>query len=297
LLVTGDDYREITAQCWSVLPQRLRRSAENCAWSAANRRGSMAGNFLEGPDLAADGTLMCVDIPAGRVLSVSRETKWNVICEYDGWPNGLKLRPDSRVLVADHKNGLIEIHGRTGSIETLLGHRHSQRFLGLNDLHVAADESIWFTDQGQTGLQDPAGSVYRWVYGGDAPTRVLSGLPSPNGIRVSDDGLELYVAMTRDNSVWRAPLMACGDTSKVGRFASFYGPTGPDGIHLDRRGWLWVCLPGADTIWALSRRGEVLRRIRFPEGAFPTNLVLDAMERTAYVTCSGMNAVFVADLV
>jgi gluconolactonase len=37
-----------------------------------------------------------------------------VVCEYDGWPNGLKLRPDHRVLVADHKNGLIEIDGRTG---------------------------------------------------------------------------------------------------------------------------------------------------------------------------------------
>jgi len=113
---------------------------------------------------------------------------------------------------------------------------------------------------------------------------------------VSQDGHELYVAVTRDNSVWRAPLMASGDPSKVGRFATFYGPTGPDGIHLDRQGRLWVCLPGADTIWALSRRGEVLRRIRFPEGAFPTNLVLDQAEHSAYITCSGANAIFVAEV-
>jgi len=36
-------------------------------------------------------------------------------------------------------------------IQTVL----SESFKGLNDLTLHADESILFTDQGQTGLQDP----------------------------------------------------------------------------------------------------------------------------------------------
>lgn len=291
MLIATAEYKELTANLWTNLPDKFVRRNTPCDWSQANRRGSVVLNFLEGPDLARDGRLFCTDIPAGRIFAISSAGEWSVICEYDGWPNGLKVLADGNLLVADHKKGLVEINSRTGAVASLLGHRHSQQFLGLNDLHIAPDGAVWFTDQGQTGLHDPTGKVYRWTRD-DSLICVLSGLPSPNGVRVSSDGRELYVAVTRDNSVWRAPLMASGEPSKVGRFAMFYGPIGPDGIHVDSNGSLWVCLPGADTIWILTPRGEVTRRIRFPEGALPTNLVLDDREQTAYVTCSGSSSIF-----
>ncbi|UUZ76220.1 SMP-30/gluconolactonase/LRE family protein [Polaromonas sp. P1(28)-13] len=292
MLVNAEVYREFTASCWAVLPERFRQDGHRSEWLDANRRGSAVGSFLEGPDLAPDGTVYCVDIPFGRIFSVSGQGAWNVVCEYDGWPNGLKVQQNGRLLIADHKNGIVEVDPRIGKAVTLLGHRNSQAFLGLNDLQIAADNAIWFTDQGQTGLHDPAGKVYRWV-SGQAPVCILDGLPSPNGVRVSLDGRELFVAVTRDNSVWRAPLMAAGEASKVGRFAMFYGPTGPDGLHIDSRGYLWVCLPGADTIWILDAQAEITGRIRFPAGAFPTNLVVDEHAGRAYVTCSGLQSIFI----
>ena len=33
--------------------------------------------------------------------------------------------------------------------------------------------------------------------------------------------------MTRDNAVWRLPLMKDGSVSKVGRFCSMFGASGP----------------------------------------------------------------------
>ncbi len=291
MLVTATDFKSSVAQQWSALPDSLVRRSVRCEWSEANRRGSSARNFLEGPDISADGTLFCVDIPAGRILSVSSQGQWHVVCEYDGWPNGLKVQHHGQLLVADHKNGLVEVNPDTGTVSIVLGHRLSQQFLGVNDLHIDAERTVWFTDQGQTGLHDPTGRLYRWTSNGQL-TCVLAGLPSPNGVRVSADGRELYVAITRDNSVWRAPLMASGEPSKVGRFASFYGPVGPDGIHIDSRKRLWVCLPGADTVWVLTPQGEVSRRIRFPEGAFPSNLAIDQHEQRVFVTCSGANAIF-----
>lgn len=291
MLILADDYRDLRAESWSPLPTKLRRDGQRCDWSAANGRGLPVGSFLEGADLARDGTLYCVDIPFGRIFTVSPAGTWDVVAEYDGWPNGLKVQADGRLLVADCKNGLVEIDVASGTPSMLLTHRLSQNFLGLNDLQIADDGAIWFTDQGQTGLHDPSGRVYRWDCKG-VPQCVLDRLPSPNGLRVSADNSELFVGVTRDNAVWRAPLRGDFQPTKVGRFAMFYGPIGPDGLDVDAEQRVWVCLPGGDAVWVLSPRGEVLMRVRFPAGASPTNLVLDEEHGLAYFTCAGAQAIF-----
>lgn len=290
MLIPADEYRVLNADCWAALPDELRRDGVTSEWAAANARAPVA-SFLEGPDLAGDGTLYCVDIPFGRIFAVSPSARWRVVCEYDGWPNGLKVQRNGRLLVADHKHGIVEVDATTGERTTLLSRRNAQSFLGVNDLHVAADGAVWFTDQGQTGLHDPSGRVYRWMRD-ESLTCVLDGLPSPNGLRVSADGQEFFVAVTRDNSIWRAPLKGAMQPTKVGRFAMFYGPVGPDGMHLDAEQRIWVCLPGGDAVWVLNPRGEAVMRIRFPDGAFPTNLVLDEAQGWAYVTCAGAHAIF-----
>lgn len=294
MLVAADDYRELQAVEWSALPASWRLDGRVTEWADANV-GAPVGSFLEGPDFAPDGSLWCVDIPHGRIFSVSPQGEWRLACRYDAWPNGLKVQGDGSLIVADHRHGLIEIDPRTGRRRELLARRHSQGFIGLNDLHLAADGAVWFSDQGQSGLHDPSGRVYRWSRSG-APDCVLDRLPSPNGLRLSADGRTLWVAVTRDNAVWRAPLVgAAAQPSKVGRFASFYGPVGPDGLHLDAAGRLWVCLPGADTVWVLDMRGELRLRVRFPAGALPTNVALDERRGRACFTCSGLQAIWCVD--
>jgi gluconolactonase len=289
MLVHASDFRELAVTPWSALPAAL-RPTEAAEWMHLNRRGSSAATFLEGPVLAPSGDLYCVDIPGGRVLMVDPAGAWSEVCNYDGWPNGMKLLPDGRLLVADARHGLVRIDPVAGDVEMVLTHATTQGFLGINDLQVTPDGAVWFTDQGQTGLHDPAGRVYRWQ-GGELRC-MLDRLPSPNGLRVTDDGAELYLAVTRDNSVWRAPLTASGQPTKVGRFASFYGPTGPDGIHIDHQGLLWVCVPGADAVWVLNRKAEVVARAAFPDGAFPTNLAMDSAGERIVVTCSGAQAIY-----
>lgn len=84
--------------------------------------------------------------------------------------------------------------------------RNSERFKGVNDLVFDAEGNLHFIDQGQSGLHDPSGRMYRL-----RPNRqldlLLTKVPRPNGMALSPDGRVLYLAVTRGNSVWRVPLL------------------------------------------------------------------------------------------
>ena len=85
---------------------------------------------------------------------------------------------------------------------------------------------------------------------------LLDNGPSPNGLALSPDEDVLFVAMTRDNAVWRLPLLPDGSTAKVGRFASFHGTSGPDGMAVDAAGNLLVAHASLGSVFVLSPQGE-----------------------------------------
>jgi gluconolactonase len=37
----------------------------------------------------------------GRIFRVSSDGAWELVTEYDGWPNGLKIHRDGRVFITD----------------------------------------------------------------------------------------------------------------------------------------------------------------------------------------------------
>jgi gluconolactonase len=286
-----DDYTETHATLWSRLPTNLRRTGERSAWADANRGGEAVDSFLEGPCFDGQGNLTCVDIPFGRVLRVSPEGAWSVAAQYEGWPNGLKVRPDGSYLITDYRRGLVSVDQTTGVVSDVLRTRYSESFKGVNDLTIAPNGDVLFTDQGQTGLHDPSGRVYRLSLSNTLTILINNG-PGPNGIALSPDGKSLFVAMTRDNAVWRAAVMPDGNVSKVGRFVSFFGATGPDGIAFDARGRLWVAHPSGDCVWIVAASGEIAGRVRLPAGAFPTNLAFAHDGSHALITASGEGALY-----
>ncbi|MFX7784682.1 SMP-30/gluconolactonase/LRE family protein, partial [Acinetobacter baumannii] len=81
---------------------------ERSDWADANRPGLPTDSFIEGPSFDKDGTLYVVDIPFGRIFRIAPDGAWTLVIEYDGWPNGLKIAPDGRILVADYMHGLME---------------------------------------------------------------------------------------------------------------------------------------------------------------------------------------------
>lgn len=246
------------------------------------RWGHPVDCFIEGPSFDKSGNFYVVDIPFGRIFRISRDGIWSLIIEYDGWPNGLKIAPDGRVLVADYMNGLMELDPQRDTISPLLGHRNSESFRGCNDLHIATNGDI-FTDQGHTGLHDPTGRVFRLCPDGRLDCLISNG-PSPNGPVLSPDEAVLFVAMTRDNSIWRVPLMRDGGVGKVGRFSLFFGTSGADGLTMDKKGRLFVAHASLGHVFVMAPNGETIGRIKSCAGATCTNLVLEAANGTLLIT-------------
>jgi hypothetical protein len=168
-----------------------------------------------GPVVRPRGQPLDCDIPFGRIFRISPQKEWDLVVQYDGWPNGLKFHKDGRAFIADYKKGLLVLDPQTARLEPILETAYSEGFKGLNDLHFAANGDLYFTDQGQTGIADPTGRVYRLCSNG-ALDRLCANVPSPNGITLSTTEQHCYVAVTRSQQIWRLPLMADGSVSKTG---------------------------------------------------------------------------------
>lgn len=253
------------------LPDELRTGAVDAGWNAIQPAGLAARSFLEGPSFDLDGSLWFVDIVNGRVLRLDPAGNLVVEVEYDGWPNGLKIHQDGRVFIADQKHGIMIYDRDTRRIAPGLEGYGAARFKGVNDLFFAPNGDLYFTDQGLTGLHDPTGRLFRWKQG-RAPDCLLDNVPGPNGLVMDLHDQTLFVAATRDNSIWRVPFDRHGHTVKVGRYIQLSGGIGPDGLALSERGDLLVAHAGMGCVLCFSPVGELLQRIDAPAGMLVTNL-------------------------
>jgi Gluconolactonase len=252
--------------------------------------------LYRGPSFDASGNLYIVDIPFGRIFKITPDGKWTLTIEYDGWPNGLKIGRDGRILVADYRHGIMELDAQAGLMQKVLTSRNSESFRGCNDLHIASNGDIYFTDQGQTGLHDPTGRVYRLANSGKLDCLIDTGI-SPNGLVLDPAEAVLFVAMTRDNAVWRMPLMKDGSVSKVGRFCSMFGPSGPDGMTMDRAGRLFVAHASLGHVFVFAPNGECIARIKSCAGQSCTNVAIGgANNDRLFITESVTGTVLVADI-
>jgi sugar lactone lactonase YvrE len=175
----------------------------------------------------------------------------------------------------------------TGKISPRLKRRNLEHFKGPNDLIFDSKGNLYFTDQGQTGMTDPTGRVYRLSPDGKLDTLLDNG-PSPNGLVLSPDEKALFVAMTRSNAVWRLPLHADGTTTKAGLFFQSFGTAGPDGLAMDDEGSLFVCHPSLGSIFVLNADGTPKARIvSGTQGVNITNCCFGGREgKTIYMTDS-----------
>jgi len=284
----------IPARVLTRLPDAFRKKRPS-PWGDANKPGEPIDSFLEGPSFDRAGNLYVTDIPFGRIFRISPALEWTLVAEYDGWPNGIAIHRDGSLWIADYRKGLLRLEPGSGEPRPILAHRNSESFRGLNDLTFDAQGNCYFTDQGQTGLHDPTGRVYRLRATGQLEL-VLSGIPSPNGVALNAHGRALLVAVTRANQVWRGPLLADGSVSKVGAFRTFFGTSGPDGLAVDVDNRLVVAHASLGGAFVLNVRGEVTHFVKSPGGSTVTNVAFRPGTAQLVLTESETGAILEADL-
>ncbi len=280
-------------ELYSTMPTEFYRSGDS-EWVRANKPGQHVTSFIEGPAFDRDGRLYVTDIPYGRIFSIDDSGIWTLIRQYEGWPNGLAIHKDGRLFIADYRLGILALDPASLAISSVLSHVRSESFKGVNDLFFDPCGRLYFTDQGQTGMQDPTGRVYRYNLSATHLECLLSNGPSPNGLVLDHDGKALLVAMTRGNAVWRLPISFDGPSAKVGIFAAMAGGvSGADGMALDMEGNVYVCDAGHGCVWVFNKRGVPLFRYdSCTEGMTLTNIAFGGKDNTrAYVTDSSTGSI------
>lgn len=280
--------QSIDTEVFAEVPAKFRKI------NAPSERGKKAaGCSLEGPSFDRAGNLYFVDSFYGRIFRASPKGDIEVVADYDGEPNGLKIHKDGRIFVADFKNGIMLLDPVSGTLTGVVARYHTERFKGVNDLVFASNGDLYFTDQGASGLNDATGRVFRLTAAGQLQC-VVGNVPSPNGLVLNLEENALYLAVTRANAVWRLPLAANGDVVRMGNFLQLSGGRGPDGLALDETGGLAVAHPELGAVWIFSAAGEPLYRVQSCRGDFTTNIAYGGADRRSlYIMEAGTGAILV----
>ncbi len=281
----------IETEIFARVPVSL-RATEN----PRSQTGVARDCFLEGPSFDRDGNLYVTNIPYGQVFRISPKGEFALVATYDGEPNGLKIHKNGRIVIADHKEGLLMLDPKTGRISVVADRPRGERFKGLNDLVFARSGELYFTDQGEADLRDQTGRLYRLKENGHLEL-LMGSIPSPNGLVLTPDERILYLAVTRANAVWRVPLLADGSLGRVGVFVQLSGGTGPDGMAIDAEGNLAVCHIGMGSVWLFNPQGRPIAEIRSCAGLLTTNAAYGGPEgKTLFITESETGSILKADL-
>ena len=233
--------------------------------------------FTEGPAVAKDGSVYFTDQPNDRIYHWDEQEGITLWLEGTERSNGLYVNAeDHLVACADAQNRIILIDNNK-EMKVLLEEFEGKHLNGPNDLWIAPNGDIYFTDayyhrnywpEGQGEGQEVRG-VYRLTPAG-VVTRVISDYKQPNGIIGTPDGKTLYVADIEDKKIWRYKILPDGTLTDK----TFFAPHGSDGMTIDNRGNIYLTM---GKVWVYSPEGELIREIEIPES--PSNLCFGGKNR------------------
>jgi len=218
-----------------------------------------------------------------------------------GAPNGINMDRQGRVLIAnfgiyDREEGPLQrFDPATGRHETLLAEVEGRRLTSANYPVIDRAGNIWCANSthAETWPQalDGRDDGFLFVLRPDGSSAIVADrLKFPNGLALSADDRTLYCAQTTGADVLAFDVLPGGRLGPGRRHGPVLGKLAAardqpavdpaelgytDGVGLDAEGNLWVCLPAANKLVAITPDGQVVLVAHDPSGQVlnhPTNV-------------------------
>ena len=234
--------------------------------------------FTEGPIWMPDGSLHFSDMPGDKRRRWHPDEGVTVLRDPSNKCNGMTLDNDGSLIVCEHVTSSVVRENADGTRETLATHWQGKELNSPNDVIVARDGSIIFTDPtygrmpgfGIEREQDlDFQGIYRLPAGGGDLELLLDDFAQPNGLCFSPDESLLYINDTTRAHIRVFDVGANHALSNGRVFAENIGDGDlakgglVDGMKLDEQGNVYVT--GPDGVWVFGADGEHLGTIEVPE--------------------------------
>lgn len=252
---------------------RLPHATVERLWSGAR--------WSEGPVWIGDArALLWTDLPNDRILRWDELT--GEVATYrspSDKANGMTRDRQGRLIVCEHGARRVTRTEYDGSITVLADSYQGKRLNSPNDVIVASDDAVWFTDppfglvcdyMGQVAQAELSANLYRLDTRSGVLECVADQIPGPNGLAFSPDEKKLYVVASRARPRTILQFDVIDGRRLAGGEVLIDAVEGtPDGFRIDIDGNLW-CGWGTgsaelDGVRVFAPDGSAIGHIALPE--------------------------------
>jgi gluconolactonase len=302
--------RMAAARDWGNLPhypdldiQSLDKRFTLSVGNAAIERIATGCRWCEGPVYFRD--LRCLiwsDVANDRMMQWNEEDgAVSVFRQPSNYANGNTRDNEGRLITCEQDTRRVTRTEHDGTITVLMSHYQGKPLNSPNDVVVARDGAIWFTDPGygisgnyESSAQRPfelPTNVYRIDARSGAGTVVADDFVRPNGLAFSPD--EKHVYLIDSGLAFGGPshmriFDVEGGRLKNGRVFAQFQPGITDGVRTDMAGNVWCSYgwgdPKEDGVRCYAPTGDLIGKIHLPETT--ANLTFGGPKRNRLFICA-----------
>src|SRR5258708_20128481 len=226
--------------------------------NAAIERVATGFRWAEGPVYFREGGyLLWSDIPNNRIMRwLEEDGHLSVFRANSNYSNGNTRDREGRLISCEHDARRVTRTEHDGTITVLIDNYNGKKLNAPNDVVVASDGAIWFTDPGygifgnyeghKDQLELPA-QVYRLDPKSGKATVLVDSFDKPNRLAFSPDENKLYIIDSGLTHGGRSNMRVLDvvDRIKLANdkvFAENFAPGFTDGVRTDIDGNVWCSM-------------------------------------------------------
>jgi gluconolactonase len=251
---------------------------------AAIERIASGHRFTEGPVYFRDGGyLVWSDIPNNRLMRwLEEDGHVSVFRTPSNHANGNTRDREGRLITCEHSGRRVTRTEYDGTITVLIDSFNGKKLNSPNDVVVASDGAIWFTDPSygigayyadRKETAELPMNVYRLDPNSGNARVVADDFVRPNGLAFSPDEKKLYIidsGITHGGPAHIRVFDVNDNKLANGKiFTEDFAPGFTDGMRIDTDGNVWCSMgwadPKEDGVRCYAPTGDMIGKVHLPE--------------------------------